>query len=136
MALAVLRQEARQPSDGLPQIILVRQEHNAEVLMIGVIEARSLHQQFQIKNSKTLALVGLGFSTFSRLFTLFILFLMNRTDNVLNHTLQLFAPTLISHSIFILVTFKFLFRFDNWTLKNPDAERHHERNFHLDEELI
>jgi hypothetical protein len=61
---------------------------------------------------------------------------MNRADNALNHTLQLLAPTVISHGIFIFVVFKILYRFDNWTLKNPDAERHHERNFQLDEELI
>jgi hypothetical protein len=61
---------------------------------------------------------------------------MNRTDNILNHTFQLLAPTIFSHAILILITFKWLLRFDNWTLKNPDAERHHERNFHLDEELV
>jgi rod shape-determining protein MreD len=98
--------------------------------------ARLLYQQFQIANQRILALVGILFSTFARLLTLFILFLMNRTDHVIHHTLQLLAPTIFTHSIMILLTFKWLIRFDNWTLKNPDAERHHERNFHLDEELV
>ena len=98
--------------------------------------ARVLYQQFQITNNRILALVGFAFSALMRLLILFILYLMNRSDHVLNHTLQLLAPTLISHSIFIFLAFKILYRFDNWTLKNPDAERHHERNFHLDEELV
>jgi len=106
------------------------------VYMSIYLIARFLYQQFQISNSKVLALVGILFSSFTRIMVLFILFLMNRTDNVLNHTLQLLAPTIFSHAILILIIFKWLLRFDNWTLKNPDAERHHERNFHLDEELV
>lgn len=106
------------------------------VYMSMYLLARFLYQQFQISNNKVLALVGIGFSVFMRLITLFILFLLNRSNNVVHHTLQLLAPTIMSHGILIFITFKVLNRFDNWTLKNPDAERHHERNFHLDEELV
>lgn len=98
--------------------------------------ARFLYQQFQISSQKVLLLVGIGFSVAMRLLILFILYLLNRSENVWHHTLQLLAPTILSHGILIFVVFKILQRFDNWTLKNPDAERHHERNFHLDEELV
>jgi rod shape-determining protein MreD len=106
------------------------------VYMTIYLSARFLYQQFQITNSRILALVGILYASFARLMTLFILFLMNRTDNVLIHTFQLIAPTIFTHAILIVITFKWLMRFDNITLKNPDAERHHERNFHLDEELV
>jgi rod shape-determining protein MreD len=98
--------------------------------------ARFLYQQFQISNKKVLALVGIGFAVFMRILILFILYLLNRSENVWHHTLQLIAPTILSHVLLIFLTFRILQRFDNWTLKNPDAERHHERNFHLDEELV
>ena len=98
--------------------------------------ARFLYQQFQISNKKVLVLVGIGFSILLRLIVLFILYLLNRSENVWHHTLQLLAPTVLSHAILIFFTFRVLQRFDNWSLKNPDAERHHERNFHLDEELV
>ncbi len=100
------------------------------------LAARFLYQQFQISNGKVLALVGIVFAVFMRLLVLFILYLLNRSDNAWHHTLQLMAPTILSHSLLIFLTFKILQRFDNWTLKNPDAERHHERNFHLDGELV
>ncbi len=98
--------------------------------------ARFLYQQFQISSSKVLVLVGISFSIIMRLLILFILYLLNRSENAWHHTLQLLAPTILSHAILIVITFRVLQRFDNWTLKNPDAERHHERNFHLDEEFI
>jgi len=98
--------------------------------------ARVLYQQFQISNKKVLVLVGIGFSVILRMITLFILFLLNRSENVWHHTLQLLAPTILSHAVLIIYIFRILQQFDNWSLKNPDAERHHERNFHLDEELV
>jgi rod shape-determining protein MreD len=104
--------------------------------MVFYLLCRFLYQNFQITNKRVLAMVGFVFSGLMRLLVLFILFLMNRSENALHHTLQLLAPTVISHGLFIFVVFKILNRFDNWTLKNPDAERHHERNFQLDEELV
>ena len=104
--------------------------------MLIYLTARFLYQQFQISNNRVLVIVGIGFAVFMRLVVLFILYLLNRSDNVWHHTLQLLAPTIFSHGILIYFIFRMLNRFDNWSLKNPDAERHHERNFHLDEELI
>jgi cell shape-determining protein MreD len=106
------------------------------IYMAIYLTSRFLYQQFQISNKKVLLIVGIGFAVLMRFLILFILFLMNRADNVWNHTLQLMAPTIFSHALMIFLVFKVLLRFDNWTLKNPDAERHHERNFHLDGELV
>ena len=106
------------------------------VYMTIFLSARFLQQQFQISNKRMLVLVGIGFSIFMRLLVLFILYLLNKAGNLWQHTLQLLAPTILSHGLLVYFTFKLLQRFDNWTLKNPDAERHHERNFHLDEEFV
>ncbi len=42
--LTVERQEVRQAADGLAQVVLVREEHDAEMLLVGIVEARALHQ--------------------------------------------------------------------------------------------
>lgn len=106
------------------------------VYMMAYLTGRILSQQFQIINKTTLTLAGLGFSVILRVSILFFLYLLNRAENAFMHTLQLLAPTILSHSILIFGVFKVLQKFDNITLKNPDAERRHERNFHLDEEWV
>src|SRR3954467_11987181 len=41
---AVVVQEARDAADGLAQVVLVRQEHDAEVVRLRPVEAGALHQ--------------------------------------------------------------------------------------------
>ena len=98
--------------------------------------ARFLYQNFHILNRRTLIMVGIVASVFSRLNILFILYLMNKAENEWFHTLQLLAPSAIIHGALIPVVFQFLHRFDLWTLKNPEAEHRFERDFFLDEEII
>ena len=98
--------------------------------------ARFLYKNFQVLNRRSLILVGIGASLFSRLDILFILYLLNKADNEWFHTLQLLAPTMIVHAALIPFVFKFLYRFDFWTLKNPEAEHRYERDFYLDEEPV
>src|ERR1035437_810875 len=50
--------------------------------MVIYLIACFLYQQFQISSKKVLVFVGIGFSIFLRLIVLFILFLLNRADNV------------------------------------------------------
>lgn len=106
------------------------------VYMLIFMTARILSQHFQIINKTTLTLAGLGFSVVMRVAILFFLYLLNRAEFAFHHTIQLLAPTILSHSLLIFPAFKILQKFDNITLKNPDAERRHERNFYLDEEWV
>ena len=97
---------------------------------------RFLYRNFQILNRRSLILVGIGASLFSRLDILFILYLLNKADNEWFHTLQLLAPTMIIHGALIPLVFRLLYKFDFWTLKNPEAEHRYERDFYLDEEPV
>lgn len=92
--------------------------------------------QFQVLNKRSLLLVGALSSVFSHLLILFVLFLLNKADNQWLSTLRLLAPSAIVHAFLIGPVFKFFHRFDHWTLKNPNAEHQHERDFYLDEEFI
>ncbi len=98
--------------------------------------ARILNKNFQVMKKKTLITVGIGAAIFSRLDLLFILYLLNKADNQWFHTLQLLAPSAIIHGLLVIIIFQLLYRFDNWTLKNPDAERRFEKDFYLDEEPV
>ena len=98
--------------------------------------ARFLYKNFHIINRRTLVLVGISAGLFSRINILFILYLVNKAENQWFHTIQLLAPTAIIHGLLIIPVFKFLHRFDMWTLKNPDAEHRFERDFYLDEETV
>jgi rod shape-determining protein MreD len=98
--------------------------------------ARFLYRNFQVLNRRSLVLVGIGAALMSQLMILLILSLLDKADNQWFHTLQLLAPTAITHGLFIPFVFRFLHRFDARTLKSPDAEYRYERDFHLDEEPI
>jgi len=104
--------------------------------MLIFLTARFLNRNFQILNRRSLILVGIGAALFSRFNVLFILYLLNKAENQWFHTVQLLAPTAIVHGILIPFVFRFLHRFDIWSLKNPDAEHRYERDFYLDEEPI
>lgn len=104
--------------------------------MLIFLVARFLYKNFQVLNRRSLILVGIGASLFSRLDILFILYLVNKADNEWFHTLQLLAPTMIIHGALISFVFRLLYKFDFWTLKNPDAEYRYERDFYLDEEPV
>ena len=107
----------------------------ADYMFIFLI-ARFLYQNFHVLNKKTLIMVGIITSVFSRLNILFILYLMNKAENEWFHTIQLLAPSAIIHAVLIILVFPLLHKFDMWTLKNPDAEHRFERDFFLDEEII
>ena len=98
--------------------------------------ARFLYKQFQVLNTRTLMLIGISAALFSQLNILFILYLLNKSDNQWFHTLQLLAPTAIVHGIIIIPVFKLLAKFDFWTLKSPEAEHRYERDFYLDEDFL
>ncbi len=104
--------------------------------MLIFLMGRFLYRNFQILNRRSLILVGIGASLFSRLDILFILYLLNKADNEWFHTLQLLAPTMIIHGALIPLVFRLLYKFDFWTLKNPEAEHRYERDFYLDEEPV
>jgi cell shape-determining protein MreD len=98
--------------------------------------AKLLYKNFHILNKWALALVGASAAVFSRLDILFILYLLNKAENQWFHTLQLLAPTALVHGVLIIYVFRFLHKYDMWTLKNPEAEHRFERDFYLDEEFV
>ena len=98
--------------------------------------ARFLYKNFQVVNQKALMLIGIAGALFSQLDILFILYVLNKADNQWFHTLQLLAPTAIIHGLLIPFVFRALYRFDFFTLKNPEAEHRYERDFYLDEEPV
>ena len=104
--------------------------------MFLFLVARFLYKKFQVVNRRTLMAIGMFAALFSQLDILFILYLLNKADNQWFHTLQLLPPTAIVHALLIPFVFKFLYRFDFITLKNPDAEHRYERDFYLDEEPV
>jgi hypothetical protein len=81
-------------------------------------------------------MVGFGASIFTQMTILLILAALDKADNQWLHTLQLLAPSAITHGLLIPFVFRFLHQFDYRTLKSPDAEYRYERDFHLDEEPI
>ena len=67
MALAVLLEEGCQPVDGLAQICLMRQEHDTEVIRLGPVETRSLHQHDLgflelLRETRVMLVQGTGFN--------------------------------------------------------------------------
>jgi rod shape-determining protein MreD len=104
--------------------------------MILYLVTRFLYRNFQVLNRRSLVLIGVGASLISRLNVLFLMYLLNKAENLWFHTLQLLAPTAIIHGVLIPFVFRFLHRFDLWTFKNPEAEHRYERDFYLDEEPI
>ncbi len=104
--------------------------------MLIFLTTHFLYKNFHILNRRTMIMVGMTSGVFSRLNILFILYLMNKADNQWFHTLQLIPPTALVHGIIVIPIFQFLNRFDNWTMKNPEAEHRYERDFYLDEEMI
>jgi len=104
--------------------------------MILYLITRFLYRNFQVLNRRSLVLIGVGASIISRLDILFLMYLLNKAENLWFHTLQLLAPTAIIHGVLIPFVFRFLYRFDLWTFKNPEAEHRYERDFYLDEEPI
>ena len=104
--------------------------------MIIFLLTHFMYRNFQVKNRKTLVLIGGSLSVLSRLNILFILFLLNKAENEWQYTLRLLMPTAIIHGALIPFVFQFLHKFDIWTLKNPNAEHQHEQDFYLDEEFI
>lgn len=104
--------------------------------MIVFLLMRILNQNFQILNRRTLALLGIGSALFSRLSILFILFMLNKAENQWFSTIQLLAPTIISHGILIGFFFRFFYHFDEWTMKNPEAEHRFETEYYIDEEWV
>jgi len=97
---------------------------------------RFLYRNFHVLTRRSLILIGVGASIVSRLGILFLMYLLNKADNLWFHTLQLLAPTAIIHGILIPFVFRALYRFDFWTFKNPEAEHRYERDLYLDGELI
>jgi cell shape-determining protein MreD len=97
---------------------------------------RFLNQTFQILNRRTIMLLGIGASLVERITVLFILFVINKADNQWFHTIQLLAPTAIIHAILAVPMFRMFYRFDDWTLKNPESEHRFENEYHLDEEWV
>ena len=104
--------------------------------MLIYLISRFLYRNFQILNRKSLILIGVGTALVSHLNILMLMYLLNKSDNLWFHTLQLLAPTAIIHGLLIPFVFKFLYRFDFWTFKNPEAEHRYERDFYLDEEPV
>jgi hypothetical protein len=104
--------------------------------MMIYLGTRFLYRNFRVWNRRSLILIGVGAAVISRLNILFLMYLLNKSDNLWFHTLQLLAPTAIIHGILIPFVFRFLHRFDFLTFKNPEAEHRYERDFHLDEEMI
>jgi rod shape-determining protein MreD len=104
--------------------------------MIIYFCARILNQTFQIMNRRSMVLLGIGAALVSRLNILLILFILGKADNQWFHTIQLLAPTAIIHGALIIFFFRLLYRFDEWTLKNPDAEHRFENDYYLDEEWV
>ncbi len=104
--------------------------------MVIFLMARFLYKNFQVLNKRSLVMVGIVGAVTSQVLILFILYALNKADNQWFHTLQLLAPTCITHGLLIPFVFRFLYKFDFWTLKNPDAEYRYERDFYLDEEPI
>jgi rod shape-determining protein MreD len=97
---------------------------------------RMLNQNFQILNRRTITLLGIGTSVLARLLVLLILFVLDKADNKWFHTLQLLAPTAIIHGVLVGWFFRMFYRFDDWTLKNPEAEHRYESEYYLDEEWV
>jgi len=104
--------------------------------MLIYLITRFLYRNFQVLNQRSLIFIGVGAAFFSHLNLLFLMFMLNKSENLWFHTLQLLAPTAIIHGILIPFVFRFLYNFDNWTFKNPEAEHRYERDFYLDEEPI
>jgi rod shape-determining protein MreD len=104
--------------------------------MFIFLTARFLYRNFQVLNRRSLVAVGIGAAIISQLMILFILYLLDKADNQWFHTLQLLAPTSIIHGLLVPFVFRFLYKFDFWTFKNPEAEHRYERDFYLDEEPV
>ncbi len=104
--------------------------------MVIFLIARFLYKNFQVINKRALIMIGISAALFSQLNILFILYLLNKASNQWFHSLQLLAPTMIVHGALIPIVFRLLYRFDFWTLKNPEAEHRYERDFYLDEEPV
>lgn len=104
--------------------------------MFLYLVTRFLYRNFQVLNRRSLIMIGVGASVVSHLNLLFLMYLLNKSENLWFHTLQLLAPTAIVHGILIPFAFRFLYHFDNWTFKNPEAEHRYERDFYLDEEPV
>ena len=115
---------------GAPQGLFLA---NYMMLFLGM---RFMNQNFQILNRRTIVLLGMGASLVSRINILFILFLINKADNQWFHTIQLLAPTAIIHALIAVPIFRLFYRFDDWTLKNPESEHRFENEYHLDEEWV
>ena len=104
--------------------------------MVIFLVTRFLYRNFHVLTRRSLILIGVGSSIASRLGILFLMYLLNKADNLWFHTLQLLAPTAIIHGILIPFVFRGLYRFDFLTFKNPEAEHRYERDFYLDGEMI
>jgi hypothetical protein len=104
--------------------------------MFIFLVTRFLYRKFQVMNRRSLILIGVGAAVFSHLNLLFLMYLLNKSENLWFLTIQLLAPAAIVHGVLIPFAFRFLYLFDNWTFKNPEAEHRYERDFYLDEEPI
>jgi hypothetical protein len=104
--------------------------------MFVFLTTRFLYGKFQVMNRRSLILIGTSAAVFSHLNLLFLMYLLNKSENLWFLTIQILAPTAIVHGALIPLVFKFLYHFDHWTFKNPEAEHRYERDFYLDEEPI
>lgn len=100
------------------------------------LATRFMYRNFQIINQRSLIFLGFLASIASQLIILIIMAYLGKATNQWLHTFQLLAPTAIVHGALIPIVFRFLHKFDLWTMKNPDAEYRYERDFYLDEEPI
>lgn len=97
---------------------------------------RFLYRNFHVLNRRSLIMIGVTSSVISHLGILILMHLLNKSENLWFHTVQLLAPTAIVHGLLIHWVFRLFHRFDFMTFKNPEAEHRYERDFYLDEEPV
>ncbi|MBU6154779.1 MAG: hypothetical protein KGP28_10795, partial [Bdellovibrionales bacterium] len=73
---------------------------------------RFLYRNFQVMNRRSLILIGTSAAVFSHLNLLFLMYLLNKAENLWFMTVQLLAPTAIIHGAIIPFVFRFLYHFD------------------------
>lgn len=97
---------------------------------------RMLNQNFQILSRQGILYLGVGASLVSKVLVLAVMAWVEKGENKWFHTLQMLAPTAIVHGALVGLFFRFFYRVDDFTLKNPDAEHRYESEFYLDEEWV